>query len=113
MPTNKPTVFVGSSKEDLPVLEAVERLLAPVAKVIPWTNEDEFREIGDYFLDSLVDASGKFDFAILIFGRGDVVHSRGKKQAAPRDNVVFELGLFLSKLGRQRTFVIAPTIWRT
>lgn len=113
MSTRKPTVFIGSSTEDLPVLEAFERMLAPVAKVIPWTNEDKFRETGDYFLDALIQTSGKSDFAILIFGPNDVVHSRGKKQAVPRDNVIFELGLFISKLGRQRTFVIAPKIWRT
>jgi hypothetical protein len=110
-PTRKPTVFVGSSVESIPVMKMVERLLKPVAQVTPWTDNDAFSKIGDYFLDSLIRAAGDFDFAILIFGQDDIVLSRKKTQVAPRDNVVFELGLFLSKLSRARTFVIAPRIW--
>lgn len=113
MATHKPTVFVGSSVESLPVLRAVERLLGSFADVTPWTDSDKFKKIGGYFLDSLIVASGQFDFAVLIFGPDDVVRSRKTVKEAPRDNVVFELGLFLSKLERKRTFVIAPKIWKS
>jgi hypothetical protein len=109
----KPSVFVGSSVESLPVLNAVVRLLRPFAEVTAWTESDKFKQVGAFFLDSLIAASGLFDFAVLVFGPDDVVHSRELVQQAPRDNVVFELGLFLSKLGRTRTFVIAPRVWQT
>lgn len=109
----KPTVFIGSAEESLPVLDVVKRLLKPVAHVIPWTDQHEFRQIGDYFLDSLIDASERFDFAVLIFGPHDVLVTRKEVHKAPRDNVIFELGLFLPRLRRERTFVIAPTVWKT
>ena len=113
MATQKPTVFIGSSTESLPVVKAVEISLNPIADVIIWTDKRKFRKIGEYFLDSLIAASGQFDFAVLIFEPNDVIASRKIIQQAPRDNVVFELGLFLSRLGRRRTFVIAPTVWKS
>lgn len=108
----KPKVFLGSSKESLPVLRVVERSLTGVAAVTPWT-DDSFRRPGDYFLDSLLQAAPNFDVAVLVFGKDDVVISRHRRQPAPRDNVVFELGLFMSRLARNRTIVLAPRVWRT
>jgi hypothetical protein len=104
----KPTVFIGSSSKESAVLNTVARLLKPYAKVTPWTQGDDFKRIGEYLLDSLSGAPENFDFAVIIFGPDDRVESGGKFYHAPRANVVFELGLFLSKLGRARTFVIAP-----
>jgi hypothetical protein len=113
MPQQKPTVFIGSSSEESATLTTVTRLLKPFATVTPWTCGDEFKRIGDYFLDSLITASENFDFAVLIFGPDDLVTSREELYYAPRDNVVFELGLFISKLGRTNTFIIAPRLWRS
>jgi hypothetical protein len=113
MTVQKPTVFIGSSKESLPVATFIQSSLKSLADITLWTDQRKFRKIGDYFLDSLIAASGQFDFAVLIFGPDDIVESRTKIQEAPRDNVVFELGLFLSRLHRRRAFVIAPTIWKS
>jgi predicted nucleotide-binding protein len=46
------------------------------------------------------------DFAALVFGPDDKVMSRGGEEMAPRDNVIFELGLFMGGLRRERTFVV-------
>ncbi len=48
------------------------------------------------------------DFAALILAPDDVVTSRENTVAAPRDNVVFELGMFIGALGHARTFLIQP-----
>lgn len=113
MRAQKSTVFVGSSAEQLDILNAVVQLLSGTrVEVVPWTHSKRFRKIGHYFLDSLIAASAAFDFAILLFGPDDVVESREKIQKAPRDNVIFELGLFLSRLDRRRTWVIAPKTWK-
>ena len=53
-------------------------------------------------------ASQKFDFAALILTPDDSVVSRGKNVPAARDNVIFELGLFLGALGPERVFIIHP-----
>ena len=37
------------------------------------------------------------------------VQSRDRKTAAPRDNVLFELGFFMSRLRRDRTFLLVPS----
>jgi CRP/FNR family transcriptional regulator, cyclic AMP receptor protein len=34
--------------------------------------------------------------------------SRGKKKSSPRDNVIFELGLLMGALGRDRVFILKP-----
>jgi len=57
-------------------------------------------------LQSLVAALDRFDFAILILTPDDVVSSRDVSSQAPRDNVLFELGLFMGRLGPTRTFVV-------
>jgi hypothetical protein len=36
----------------------------------------------------------------------DLLTSRNESTAAPRDNVLFELGLFMGALGRKRTFIV-------
>jgi predicted nucleotide-binding protein len=48
------------------------------------------------------------DFALLIVGPDDQVISRGNQSDAPRDNVIFELGLFMGALSRSRTFMLVP-----
>lgn len=102
-----PTLFVGSSTEALPIAYAARDVLAAVANVTVWTDKT-YKTAGEFFLDSLAAAPSRFDFALLIFGTDDKVTIRGTAQDAPRDNVVFELGLFWSCLGRNRTFVFVP-----
>ena len=56
--------------------------------------------------DELLQHSGAYDFAIIITTPIDIEISRGKENPAPRDNVIFELGLFLGSLGRERVFAL-------
>ena len=49
------------------------------------------------------------DFAVLVAGPDDQVTSRGEVSDAPRDNVVFELGLCMGALSRFRTFLLVPS----
>ena len=59
-------------------------------------------------LESLVDALESYDFAVLVLTADDLIVSRGVEQNSARDNVLIELGLFIGKLGRQRTFLLVP-----
>lgn len=49
-----------------------------------------------------------YDFGIFVFTPSDELHTRGQVKRVARDNVVFELGLFIGKLTRRRPFVVHP-----
>ena len=57
-------------------------------------------------LETLVSESKSYQFAILVLTPDDVVVKRGETTMAARDNVLFELGLFMGKLGREHTFIV-------
>jgi hypothetical protein len=103
----KPSVFLGSSSESIDIVEVLQDNLKDIADVVPWTDSATF-PAGEFTLQSLLKARFRFDFALLVFGRDDVVTSRGRQLEAPRDNVVFELGLFMSQLGQRRTLALHP-----
>jgi predicted nucleotide-binding protein len=54
----------------------------------------------------LVDIGREFDCAILVLTPDDMIVKRGSATTAPRDNIVFEAGLFTGTLGRGRTFLV-------
>lgn len=100
----RPTIFIGSSSEGLPVAKALQMLLDHSADVELWS-QGTFG-LGGGTLDSLVSALDRFDFAVLVVDANDTAVSRGSSKAVPRDNVVFEFGLFMGALGRERTFMV-------
>lgn len=102
-----PRVFLGSAVESLDVVEVLKDRLRSHAEVVAWNDESVFPP-SQYLLDTLLGLARSFDFAVLIFGAEDELISRGEKSVAPRDNVIFELGLFMSQLDRLRTFVLRP-----
>jgi hypothetical protein len=98
------SVFIGSSKEGLPVAEHVQLGLGPDVEATLW-NQDVF-ELGKTTIESLVETLDAFDFAVLVLTPDDVSISRATKKQAPRDNVLFELGLYMGRLGRDRCYFI-------
>lgn len=57
-------------------------------------------------LEDLIRQTREADFALFVFGPDDKIASRYQEHAAPRDNVIFEMGLFLGRLGRDRVFMV-------
>ena len=113
---DKPKVFVGSSSETREIVDALEAGLRDVAFIERW-DVDVFRP-GHFTLDELTRSVREVDFAIFVLGRDDVTESRGALKPSPRDNVIFEAGLFTAILGRERTFYVVdkagtkiPTDW--
>jgi hypothetical protein len=104
----KPRIFLGSSTQQEKLLEALTRGLQDIADVEPWTT---VFSPGVSTLDRLAELTRQVDFAAFVFGLDDWT-SRGSApdpssgQAAPRDNVVFEAGLFGGALGMHRTFIL-------
>lgn len=104
MPRVRPSLFVGSSSEGLKVAKAVQLLLDHACEVTIWSQGVFGLSQGT--LESLVNALDDYDFAVLVLTPDDLVTSRNSASAAPRDNVLFELGLFMGALGRTRTFIV-------
>lgn len=101
----KPKVFVGSSSEARLTAEAFCDVLEDVAVMVPWWLSKEFQAMQSV-LDGLVDACNSYDFGLFILTPDDKLESRGTKGMSARDNVLFELSLFLGKLGANRTFAV-------
>lgn len=100
-------VFIMSSVEGLPIAQEIQSGLSHEDfQVTIWTNGVFLAS--DYPLESLENAVEASDFAIAIVRPDDTVESREQKHKAPRDNVVFELGMFAGKLGRKRTILVEP-----
>jgi CAP12/Pycsar effector protein, TIR domain len=101
----KPRVFLGSSGKQEKLLQAITRGLEDVADVEPWTTT--FNP-GRSTLERLVELSREVDFAAFVFAQDDwtTTDAAESGQASPRDNVVFEAGLFGGALGIRRTFIL-------
>jgi len=102
---NKPRIFLGSSGKQVELLEAITRGLDDLVEVESWTTT--FNP-GRSTLDRLVELTQEVDFAAFVFAQDDwtTTGSSQSGQAAPRDNVVFEAGLFGGALGIRRTFIL-------
>lgn len=107
-PTNQSSrVFIISSTEALPIAQEVERQLEHDNCFVKVWTEGTFRA-SQYPLESLEQAVEQSDFAIAIAQPDDQVESRGGLNQTPRDNVIFELGMFVGKLGRRRSILFEP-----
>ncbi len=103
----KPRIFIGSSSEGLPIANQIQLLLRNDAYVEVW-NQGTVFSLGDATLEALEAATLTYDFGIFIFSPDDTIHSRGETKIVTRDNVIFEAGLFIGKLGRRKAFVVQP-----
>ena len=107
---DKPRIFLGSSGKQAKLLQALTRGLEDIAHVEPWTT---VFNPGTTTLERLLELTREVDFAAFVFARDDwtagtppASDSAGAGQASPRDNVVFEAGLFGGVLGMRRTFIL-------
>jgi Predicted nucleotide-binding protein containing TIR-like domain len=107
---DKPRIFLGSSGKQEKLLRALTRGLEDIAHVEPWTTS--FNP-GTTTLERLLELAHGVDFAAFVFARDDwttnspsASDTTASGQASPRDNVVFEAGLFGGALGMRRTFIL-------
>src|SRR6186997_3240815 len=109
----KPRIFLGSSGKQEKLLQELTRGLEDVAHVDPWTTS--FNP-GTTTIERLIELTREVDFAAFVFAQDDWTAvgagagasgaaAAGSGQASPRDNVVFEAGLFGGVLGMRRTFI--------
>lgn len=108
VPNEAPKLFIMSSSEALPVANALRDSLARDVFSTVW-NEGVFFA-GGYSLEALEIQVDQADFAVAVAQPDDIVKSRGTKQRTMRDNVLFELGLFMGKLTRYRSILVHPRV---
>lgn len=106
----KKRIFIGSSLEELPLAEIAKKQLSADFDVTVWNDnlwDTSVFRLNQNFLSDLMKASLQFDFGILLGTADDKVQYRGNEVLQPRDNVLFELGLFIGRLGTSKcAFVI-------
>lgn len=102
----KPAVFIASSVEGLSVADAINVNLDHDFYCTLWRN-GTFR-LGSDGLGNLIEKSSSTDFAVFVFTPDDAVLMREKELLVARDNVVFELGLFIGAIGKDRCYVVKP-----
>lgn len=102
----KPRAFIGSSVEGLNIAYAVQQNLLHDAETTVW--DQGVFELSSTTIESLVKVLATNDFGIFVFSADDLVKIRGKEGSSVRDNVLFEFGLFIGKLGRERVFFLIP-----
>jgi predicted nucleotide-binding protein len=107
-PNSKNKIFIGSSSEALKIAEYIKKNIATdYSECSVWS--DGVFSLSKTTIENLIEVSKQYDFAVLVLSPDDMTHSRKKKVCSPRDNVVFELGLFIGALGRDRTYIVVQS----
>ena len=105
------SIFVASSSEAETIAKAItarlEAELGDAATIDLWRSKFD---LSDTPIESLEDVAKNADFAILVMSADDLTLSRHTETVAPRDNLVFELGLFIGALGRERSFIVRDEV---
>ena len=107
-PNQFPKLFIISSSESLELAHALREGLDGYVFSTVWDQGVFFA--GGYPLEALEQQVSESDFAVAIAEPDDIVESRGSRAPTVRDNVLFELGLFMGKLSRHRSILIHPKI---
>jgi tetratricopeptide (TPR) repeat protein len=102
----KPKLFIGSSVEGLPIAHASQKNLRRNAEVTVW--DQGIFTLTATALESLMETLARSDFGLFIFSPDDLAIVRGVSNTIVRDNVLFELGLFVGHLGKSRCFFMTP-----
>jgi hypothetical protein len=105
MSTKKlPTVFIGCSTESHRAAQAVQLNLSRAALCKIWS-QNAFH-LSQTTIEDLLKIAPTYDFAVFILAGEDMTKKRGVERLAPRDNVIFEAGLFMGAIGRERVFLV-------
>jgi len=107
-PNESPRLFIISSAEALKIAYEVATQLERTALPTVWAHGTFFA--GQYTLEALENAVMQSDFAVAIAQADDIVDSRNSSRPTVRDNVIFELGLFMGHLSRHRAILVHPRV---
>lgn len=102
-------VFIGSSSERKSLVEFTTSYIldnfGDTIEPVPWTT---YWKGGYFLLENLLEFVDSTDAVLLFWSPDDTQWYRGEERAVPRDNLIFEAGLFLAAHGRERTQIFLP-----
>jgi FMN phosphatase YigB (HAD superfamily) len=104
---SKPRVFIGSSAEGLEIAKLIDQGLFYDADCFLWTDSRIFGA-SEHVMESLERALDECTYAIIVLSPDDMGESRGASYFMPRDNLLFEMGLFAGRHGRKSVFMVIP-----
>jgi predicted nucleotide-binding protein len=105
-------LFIGCSREAIGIAQHLEvelNTLFHKIDIVIWDKKKNWRNAKST-LESLMLITNEFYYSIFIFHPDDYIKLKGKEFWITRDNVLFEAGLFFSKMGGERTFILKPTL---
>jgi hypothetical protein len=104
----RPKVFIGSSNRNIRLAEAVQRNFARTQEIeaIVWDQSTYRLSVSN--LTNLLNRLEQSDFGVFVLAEDDEAIIKGKPVRITRDNVIFECGMYVGRLGPGRVFAIAP-----
>jgi hypothetical protein len=103
----KPRIFIGSSIEGLPIAEAIQLELLHKADAFLWSSLGSF-PTGTVTIDALLQAANYYEFGIFVMSPDVKTVGRDTEEPTPRDNVIFEFGLFAGCKDKNHVFIVKP-----
>jgi hypothetical protein len=100
-----PRAFVGSSSEGLAVARHLKQLLKDDLDITIWDEGTVFG-LSETTIEALEDAVLQYDYGIFLVTSDDRLESKGEIKRVARDNVLFEIGLFMGRLTRRKILVV-------
>lgn len=100
----RPRIFIGSSSEGSPIAAEIQYGLQNCAIPVLWS-QGIFNPSENTF-SSLENALNHYDYAIFCLTSDDLTNYRGDFLSSPRDNVIFEAGLFIGKIGLSKVILL-------
>jgi len=99
-------IFIGSSSNGQQVADRLDKLLGVDFEIERWY-ADTF-DSGRSYIDSLTKKCRECDFAVIVLTADDPAVQRSVQKVLPRDNCIFEAGLFMGHLSLdpQRVFLV-------
>lgn len=101
-----PKVFIGASLRSVNVLRELQNELTYEAQIVPWQH---IFHLNSKTLVDLLEIVKIIDFCIFVFTPDDKQEILDPENLATREHVIFELGLFIGGLGKDRCFFIVPS----
>jgi len=102
---DRPKVFIASSTEGIAIASTITTLLGETIERKEWFHRQFVP--GSNIFEVLEKMSSLCQFAIIVWTPDIPV--TGQKRWLPKENVVFECGFFVGKLGRERVFIVHPS----